>query len=86
MGRSSEIPPEGSPEGPPEAMCGPVSLDEHLRRVRSRRKELGLAVSEEATEALRNKGHARTPEKRALLRSIRRRALRAGLKPVKAYY
>ena len=82
MGRSSEVPPEGSTEVP----CEPVSLDEHLRRVRARRKELGLADSEEATEALRNKGHTRTPEKRALLRSIRRRALRAGLEPVKAYY
>ena len=62
-----------------------ISLDDHLKRVRERKIELGLVDSEESTESMRNRGHNRTESKRNLLKSIAERAIGAGLKPIKAY-
>lgn len=56
--------------------------------VRQRKAELGLDLidSPERTEALRNKGLNRTPEKRELLRRSQDRAIAAGVSPVKSYF
>jgi hypothetical protein len=63
-----------------------ITLDEHLARVSARKAELGIEDTEEQTEAMRNKGGSRTPEKRELLGRTAQRAIDAGLEPQKAYF
>jgi len=63
-----------------------ISLQEHLERVRARKRELGIVETPETVDAMRNKGELRTPEKRELLRRIEERARAAGVKPLVAYY
>lgn len=57
-----------------------------LKKVKRRKEELGISYSPAEVEALRNKGSARTPEKRAFLTRIDARARAAGRKPVKSHY
>ncbi|MBB2164352.1 hypothetical protein HLH26_07315 [Gluconacetobacter sp. 1b LMG 1731] len=61
-------------------------LDSFLAEVRARKAQLGLIDTPERTEAMRNRGGRRTPEKRALLRRIDERARAAGLEPIRSYY
>lgn len=62
------------------------NLDSFLAEVRARKRQLGLVDTPERTEAMRNRGENRTPEKRALLRRIEERAREAGLEPIRSYY
>jgi hypothetical protein len=55
-----------------------------LRWVAERKKALG--ITDRDIEAARNSGQRRTPEKRALLAGITRRAKRAGKTPLPANY
>lgn len=57
-----------------------MTLEEHLARVEARKAKLGIVFTPEETEAMRNKGERRTPEKRELLRRIAKRAKSAGEK------
>ncbi|MBV9655817.1 MAG: hypothetical protein JOZ42_14780 [Acetobacteraceae bacterium] len=52
----------------------------------ARKAELGMVDDAATTEAMRNKGASRTPEKRELLRRADERARAAGRKPVLAYF
>ncbi len=52
----------------------------------ARKAGLGMVDDAATTEALRNKGGQRTPEKRELLRRAEARARAAGREPVRAYY
>ena len=63
-----------------------VNLGDLLERTRKRKLELGLAETPDGTEAMRNKGARRTPEKRELLRRTEARAKAAGVTPVKSHY
>jgi hypothetical protein len=63
-----------------------ITFAEHRAFVVKRKAELGIIDSPERTEALRNKGLNRTPEKRELLRRAQERAIAAGVKPIKAYF
>jgi hypothetical protein len=54
--------------------------------VDQRKAELGIVEPPERTEALRNKGLNRTPEKRELLRRSQERAIEADVQPIKAYF
>jgi hypothetical protein len=63
-----------------------ISLTELWAFVDQRKAELGIVDTPERTEALRNKGLNRTPEKRELLRRAQERAIAAGVKPIKAYF
>ena len=63
-----------------------ISLAELWAFVDQRKAELGIVDTPERTEALRNKGLNRTPEKRELLRRAQERAIAAGVKPIKAYF
>ena len=64
------------------------SLYDFLAAVQARKAALGWIDTPERTEALRNKGHARTPEKRELLQACadRARARAAGADPAPAYF
>jgi hypothetical protein len=62
------------------------TLTELWAFVDQRKAELGIVETPERTEALRNKGLNRTPEKRELLRRSQERALAAGVQPIKAYF
>ncbi len=63
-----------------------MMLDDLLRRIDERKRVFGLPDTSAATEALRNKGANRTPEKRELLRRAELRARAAGRKPIVSYY
>jgi hypothetical protein len=65
-----------------------ISLLDLWASIDQRKAELGLDLidSPERTEALRNKGMNRTPEKRELLRRSQERAIAAGVQPVKSYF
>ena len=56
----------------------------YLRWVAERKNSLG--ITERDIEAARNSSRRRTPEKRALLTRIARRAKRAGKPPLPANY
>ena len=62
------------------------NLQDYLAKIEARKAELGLLDTPERTDAMRNKGGNRTPEKRELLRRIEERARAAGLEPLRAYY
>ena len=63
-----------------------TSLRDFLARVEARKAALGMSDMPAATEAMRNKGARRTPEKRELLRRVEARAVAAGRRPVISYY
>jgi hypothetical protein len=63
-----------------------VKLDELLQEIEARKAALGMRDTPESTEAMRNKGASRTPEKRALLRRVEERARAAGRAPVVSRY
>lgn len=63
-----------------------LDLNAWFAELDQRKRELGIADTEEYTEAMRNKGGNRTPEKRELLRRMAERARAAGKTPIKAYY
>jgi hypothetical protein len=63
-----------------------MMLDDLLSRIDERKRLLGLTETAAATEALRNKGGNRTPEKRELLRRAELRARQAGRKPIVSHY
>jgi hypothetical protein len=58
-------------------------LADYLAKMQARKAELGLV---EDTEALRNSGEQRSPEKRRFLKSIEARAKAAGKTPVKGNF
>jgi hypothetical protein len=62
-----------------------IKLSDLLSDIQSRKQKIGYADTEGTTEALRNKGGRRRPEKRALLRRVEERAKKAGLEPVVSY-
>jgi hypothetical protein len=51
----------------------PEDLRAYLARIERRKAERGLTDTEARTDALRNRGANRTPEKRELLRRARER-------------
>ncbi len=57
---------------------GSVRLVDRQAQIRARKRALGILLTPEQNEALRNPGHNRTPEKRELLARIeaRRASLR----------
>jgi hypothetical protein len=57
-------------------------LSKFLSLVAERQRALG--IDEEAFERARNRGRGRTPEKRELLRRLRRRARQVGTEPFEA--
>lgn len=59
---------------------------EFLAAATARKEALGLTDTPDETEAMRNKGGNRTPEKREFLRRIEERARAAGRVPLKTYY
>ncbi len=63
-----------------------VSLDSLLAGISAQKDVLGWVDSPANTEAMRNKGFNRTPEKRELLRRAEERAVAAGRKPILAHY
>lgn len=63
-----------------------ISMAAFAAEVEARKRELGLVDDEATTEALRNKGTARTPEKRAFQARMASRAKAAGEESVRAYY
>jgi hypothetical protein len=67
------------------AIMRTITLDDLLSRIEERKRLLGLADTAATTEALRNKGGSRSPEKRELLRRAELRARQAGRKPITSY-
>lgn len=63
-----------------------IKLNDLLARTEVRKRELGVIETASATEALRNKGSSRTPEKRELLRRAELRARQANRKSVASHY
>ena len=63
-----------------------TKLTDFLAARQARAERAGITFTPEYTEALRNKGARRTPEKRAALRRIEERCAEAGVEPLKAYY
>ncbi len=63
-----------------------IDLRVHLEWAAKRKAELGLEDTPERTEAMRNKGANRTPEKRELMRRVEERARKAGVLVLKSYY
>lgn len=55
-------------------------------RIADKKRELGWSDSAESIERLRNKGGARTPQKREFLSRIDARVRAAGLEPNRSYY
>ena len=63
-----------------------VGLRQLQDLIEARKAAAGLCDTPATTDALRNEGTRRTPEKRELLRRIEERARAAGEKPVRANY
>ncbi|MGH7119118.1 MAG: hypothetical protein ACREFP_09065 [Acetobacteraceae bacterium] len=63
-----------------------IKLNDLLTRTEMRKRELGLIETASTTEAFRNKGGSRTPEKRELLRRAELRARQANRKSVISHY
>lgn len=63
-----------------------TDLADFLAERDARAKQLGLALTAELNDALRNKGARRTAEKRAALRRIEERCAEACVTPLKAHY
>ncbi|WP_000309643.1 hypothetical protein, partial [Bacillus cereus] len=57
-----------------------------LSGIRDRKVQLGIVDMPERTEAMRNKGCNRTPQKRAMLARADARARDGGVEPLKAYF
>ncbi len=62
-----------------------VKLDQLLAAIEARKVAIGTRDTPETTDALRNKGARRTPEKRELLKRMEDRTRAAGREPVRAY-
>ena len=63
-----------------------VTLRDYLVQIEARKARLGLEDTPALTEAMRNKGANRTPQKRELLRRVEARAKAAGRETVVSYY
>jgi len=63
-----------------------VTLDALITRVEARKAALGLTETASETEAMRNKGANRTPEKRELLRCVEARAAAVGQRMIPSYF
>ncbi len=63
-----------------------VPLSDFLAGIRERKAELGIIDTPERTEAMRNTGARRTPQKRAMLKRMDERASDAGVVPPKANF
>ena len=63
-----------------------ISLATLQQQVSARKAQLGMLDTPAEVEALRNKGAARPPEKRELLRRIKRRASAANRQPMTAHF
>lgn len=63
-----------------------ISMAKLRDHVEARKREIGWVDDDASTDALRNKGGNRTPEKRASLARIDARAIAAGKKPTRSYY
>jgi hypothetical protein len=63
-----------------------LQMRSYLEALEVRKRRLGILDTPEDTEAMRNKGGRRTPEKREMLRRLEERARAAGDTEVKSYY
>ena len=63
-----------------------ISMADFTAQIEARKREIDMVDDAATTEAMRNKGGNRTPEKRVLLARIEERAIAAGRKPVRSYY
>ena len=63
-----------------------ISMADFTAQIEARKREIGMVDEAATTEAMRNKGTNRTPQKRVLLARIEERAIAAGRKPVRSYY
>jgi hypothetical protein len=63
-----------------------ISMAKLRDHVEARKREIGWVDDDASTDALRNKGDNRTPEKRDSLARIDARAIAAGKKPTRSYY
>lgn len=63
-----------------------ISMADFTAQIEARKREIGMVDDASTTEAMRNKGANRTPQKRVLLARIEERAIAAGRKPVRSYY
>ena len=63
-----------------------VVLRDYLAQVEARKVRRGLQDTPASIEAMRNKGAARTPQKRELLRRVEGRARASGRETVISYY
>jgi hypothetical protein len=61
-----------------------MSVADFVRSVEDRKKALG--ITDAMIEQARNSGQRRTPEKRATLRHIQKRARKAGLNSIPANF
>ena len=63
-----------------------ISMADFTAQIEARKREIGMVDDSATTEAMRNKGTNRTPQKRVLLARIEERAIAAGRKTVRSYY
>jgi hypothetical protein len=63
-----------------------IKLFDYLSWAEQRKQERGITDSVASIEAMRNKDHERTPEKRAMLASAEKRANEAERQPVTAHF
>lgn len=63
-----------------------ISMAKLRDHVETKKREIGWVDDDASTDALRNKGGNRSPEKRAFLARIDARAIAAGKKPTRSYY
>jgi hypothetical protein len=63
-----------------------VSLNSLQASIAARKAALGVDDSPAATDAMRNRGYIRTPQKRELLGRAKARAVAAGVEPVPALF
>jgi hypothetical protein len=61
-----------------------ISLEDFQRQLEERKAQLGIELTPEFLESLRNQGHCRTTEKVAMLRKIQRRCREVGIEPLPA--
>lgn len=63
-----------------------ISMANLRDHVEAKKREIGWVDDDASTDALRNKGGNRSPEKRAFLARIDARAIATGKKPTRSYY
>lgn len=63
-----------------------ISMAKLREHVEAKKREIGWVDDDTSTDALRNKGGNRSPEKRAFLARVDARAIAAGKKPTRSYY